>query len=125
MAAISPWVLDAFLDVYEEQQAVASYNFYQLILKDPDAEPLHGQMFKRQALRYFSHLKENTQFSIQSLNDFITSIGIYPGPSRHSSFTSFTVAQLLQDAVIHGKPIHLLPTNPHFLVVDSIFYDPG
>ena len=38
---------------------------------------------------------------------------------------SFTVAQLLQDSVIHSKPIHLVPTNLHFLAVNSILYDPG
>jgi len=85
IAAVSPWALDNLLSAYKGQRADIPYNFYRSIMKAPKMGILRGQMFKRQVLKFFAGLKENTQFRIRSLDDSTTSHWVYPGPTTNSA----------------------------------------
>jgi hypothetical protein len=49
----------------------------------------------------------------------------YPGPAKRVSFQLSTFTQLLQPAVDKQIPLHLVPVDPNFPVLDSLIHRPG
>jgi hypothetical protein len=71
IAAVSSWALTTLLKIYEDHQAGASFEFYQMIKDLPNAGTIRGQMF--QVLKHLSALKGGEQFTIRRLTDSNTS----------------------------------------------------
>jgi hypothetical protein len=122
---VSPWALDLLLKRCEEIKAGAAADFYDCITRAPSAEILRGRLFERQVLKYLDSLKNPQTFSIRSLSDGTSSEWNHPGSAQRVDFLPRTFTPLLQDAVIKGKPLHLVPLDPNFPAIDSVLYDPG
>jgi hypothetical protein len=121
ISAISPWALTTLLEIYEDGQAGASFEFYKTL----DEGTIRRQMFQVQVLKHLGALKGREQFSIRRLTDSVSSQWTYPGPTASSFSHSSTFPRLLEDAVTQGKSIHLVPQEPNFPAVHSILYTPG
>ena len=125
IGVVSPWALDMLLKEYERHQDNAAAEFYISIVGRPDAGSLRGCLMERQVLNYFDTLHGPHGFSIRSLASSTISKWTYPGPAKRVTFQSRSFAPSLKSAIEAKQPRHLAPSDPNFLAVGSILYDPA
>ena len=123
--AVSKWVMNLLLTVYEERQAGAAREFYVFTKRSPTTAPLAGIIWERQVHQYLASFRTPQTFSIRSLRDGATPPcpWYYPGgPSV--TFQSDDLGQYLLEKKLGNTSSYFRPIVENYASVDSLVYQP-
>jgi hypothetical protein len=117
--------LEQLLDYYEQYDANAAADFYDVTMAVPRAGPLRGEMFQLRVLKYFDNINHPKAFKIRNLATSESLDWTYPGPAPRKTFQSQFLPTIFKEFVEKKEARHMVPLIPNFAAVDSILYDPA
>ncbi|KAF8522760.1 hypothetical protein BU17DRAFT_86669 [Hysterangium stoloniferum] len=122
---VSEWVFGRLLEKYEERQASAARELYDLIRREPALAPTSGIIWERQCHRFFRSLRFSRSFNLRSLDDpSQTIIWDYPGGTEHKAFESASFSTELEAQIRRKTSTYFQPLSACYPTLDSLLYRP-
>ncbi|KAF8510508.1 hypothetical protein BU17DRAFT_70030 [Hysterangium stoloniferum] len=122
---VSDWVFGRLLEQYEERQASAARQLYDLIRKEPALAPTSGIIWERQCHRFFRSLRLSRSFNLRSLDDPSQTITWdYPGGTEYKAFESASFSTELEAQIQRKTSTYFQPFPASYPTLDSLIYRP-
>ncbi|KAF8518686.1 hypothetical protein BU17DRAFT_90757 [Hysterangium stoloniferum] len=122
---VSYWVFERLLKKYEERQASAARELYDLTRRDPALAPTSGIIWGRQCHRFFRSLRFSRSFNLRSLDDPSQIITWnYPGGTEYKPFASASFATQLEAQIRRKTSTYFQPLSASYPTLDSLVYRP-
>jgi hypothetical protein len=124
--AASTWILDELLLAYEVRMDDAAWAFYKAIEGKRDAASLLGRIWERQVHKFFTSRTDPFTLTATSLEGPpATALTLeVPVGIRRRDFDFRSYLAILEDAIQQRTAHYLVPIDPNFPTIDSVFYKP-